>query len=144
MKRALILAAFLALDLIGIAALAATPPMPTFFARRDYQAAPAAQIQAADVNSDGIPDIVVNGSGSIEVMLGNGSCTFRSGPSSKTAVFSIANFALADLNGDGILDLVVAGALYNGTAAGISVGLGNGDGTFASGTFYQAGSGNGI
>jgi hypothetical protein len=133
---------FLALSLTAITSRAQTTPiMPTFFARRDYSAPAAQSIQVADVNGDGIPDIVVNGVTVIDVMLGNGDGTFRPGPSSKTAVFGISNFALADLNGDGTPDLVVVGDLYNGAAGGIGVSFGNRDGTFSLGTFYQAGSG---
>ena len=114
---------------------------PTFFSRGDYQGPGAAEIQVTDTNNDGIPDIVINGSGEIVVMLGNGDGTFQAGVSSRTAVVGISSFALADVNGDGNIDVVVAGNLYNGAAAGIGVSLGNGNGTFQSGTFYQAGSG---
>jgi FG-GAP-like repeat len=136
MNNTLKLAAFLGLN---FAAIAATPTMPTFYARRDYPAASDGQTIVADTNGDGIPDLVINGSG-IDVMFGNGDGTFRQGPSSRTAFAGIAGFALADLNGDGILDVVVTGAPYNGFAAGIAVCLGNGDGTFQIGTYYPAGS----
>ncbi len=132
------LAAFLALN---FAAIAATPTMPTFYARRDYSAASDGQVIVGDTNGDGIPDLVINGSGTIDVMFGNGDGTFRPGPNSYTSVAGIAAFALADVNGDGIVDVVVSGGLYNGAASGIGVSLGNGDGTFQRGTFYQAGSG---
>ncbi len=116
--------------------------LPKFYARRDYPGPNATSIRVADTNGDGIPDLVINASGSILVMFGNGDGTFRSGPSSKTELTGIEDFALADLNGDGIVDLVVSGGrLYEGNASGgIGVSLGNGDGTFQTGTFYSVGS----
>jgi hypothetical protein len=126
---------------LAISAQAATPTMPTFYARRDYPAASDGQVIVGDTNGDGIPDIVFNGSGTIGVMFGNGDGTLRPGPNSSTALAGIEAFALADVNGDGIVDVVVSGGLYMGAAAGIGVSLGNGDGTFQRGTFYQAGSG---
>jgi hypothetical protein len=137
------LAAFLVLDLMAmnltaIAAHAATPTIPTFYARRDYQETPATQILVADTNQDGIPDIVINNHSLIEVMLGNGDGTFRPGPSSATILAGSEGFALADVNGDGIIDAVVSGALRSSTG-GIAVSLGNDDGTFQQGTFYSTG-----
>jgi hypothetical protein len=72
MKRTLKLAAFLALDLMAIAARAATPKPPIFFARRDYPGLISHFVQVADTNSDGIPDMIAGGFGLIEVQFGNG------------------------------------------------------------------------
>jgi len=138
--------AFLALDLAAsaIAAQAATPIMPTFYARRDYQVAAGAPLQIADANGDGIPDVIADGMGNIQVLLGNGNGTFSSAPNTKTILYSSYGFAAQDLNGDGIADLVLVGGEYSETTSGIAVCIGKGDGTFSSGTFYQAGSGNGM
>jgi hypothetical protein len=145
MRSTLKLAACLALELLATSLMQmaaqtpSTPTMPTFYARRDYPGPRDGQIEVADTNGDGIPDLVINGEGSIVVMFGNGDGTFRSGPSSKTSVFGILGFALADLNGDGVMDAVVTGSQYNGTSVGVGVSLGNGDGTFQTGTYYQIG-----
>jgi FG-GAP-like repeat len=110
MRSTLKLAACLALELLATSLMQmaaqtpSTPTMPTFYARRDYPGPRDGQIEVADTNGDGIPDLVINGEGSIVVMFGNGDGTFRSGPSSKTSVFGILGFALADLNGDGVMD----------------------------------------
>jgi hypothetical protein len=80
MKRTTKLAVFLALDLMTTSLMqiaAQTPTMPTFYARRDYPAASDGQIEVADTNGDGIPDLVINGSGTIDVMFGNGDGTLR-------------------------------------------------------------------
>ncbi len=84
-------------------------------------------VALADVNGNGIPDIVVanEGSGTIGVLLGNGNGTFQ-----PPQTFSAGDFpesvAVADVNGDGIPDLVVAD--YGSKAVGVL--LGNGNGTF--------------
>jgi hypothetical protein len=84
-------------------------------------------VAAADLDGDGIPDVVTanNGSDDLSVRIGNGNGTFQAaqrfvaggGPSS---------VAIADLNGDGFQDLAVA----NNFSDDVSVLLGNGNGTF--------------
>jgi len=74
------------------------------------------------------------------VLLGNGNGTFASGPVTHTVMGSVNSFVVADLADTGTQDLVFAGLSSSyGTPAGVGVCLGNGDGTFQTGTFYQTG-----
>ena len=85
------------------------------------------EVQVADLNGDGIPDIVAAnyGSDTVSVLLGNGNGTFQ--PAQSFAAGSgPASVAVADLNGDGKLDLVVG----NRNDSTVSVLSGNGNGTF--------------
>ncbi|MBN8551209.1 MAG: VCBS repeat-containing protein [Deltaproteobacteria bacterium] len=81
-----------------------------------------AQIQTADVNGDGITDIVAAGQ-STYTYLGNGDGSFKS-PIAHDQ-YNIGGLALADWNNDGKVDLIT------GDDSGIiRISLGNGDGTF--------------
>jgi VCBS repeat protein len=119
---------------------AAAPLVPTFLARRDYAGLYSNWVQVADMNGDGIPDLI-GILGGIEVLFGNGNGTFRSGPSAQTVMSYARSFVTTDLNGDGKVDVVMAGEVVQGPLVqwGIGVSLGNGDGTFQSGVFYAAG-----
>jgi hypothetical protein len=83
----------------------------------------------ADLNGDGIPDIVVvnHDSGDLSILFGRGDGTFQ--PQRRVDA-TAAPFALAvgDLNNDGIPDLVVVDST-GGPARGVVL-LGRGDGTF--------------
>jgi hypothetical protein len=107
---------------------AATPTMPTFFARRDYTGLLSQSVQVADTNGDGIPDLI-NAGPDLEVLFGNGNGTFRPGPTSSCGSTS-SGFVATDQLGDGKVDLVVP------IGSGIAVCAGNGDGTFQSGVNY--------
>jgi hypothetical protein len=97
----------------------------------------------ADLNGDGILDIVLTNNVSIlgaSVLLGNGDGTFKSGVdySVGTPGFNVlCPIAVDDFNADGKLDLVYCEALNNNGTYYDSVEgflLGNGDGTFQTAT----------
>ena len=94
----------------------------------------------ADLNNDGHIDIITSNyySNDISVLLGNGDGTFEA-----ARFFAAGNrptaLALGDFNGDGLLDVAVADAGINGVGQGVSILLGNGDGTFQAPIFYPAG-----
>jgi uncharacterized protein (TIGR03437 family) len=86
-------------------------------------------LAVADVNGDGIPDILsatsFPHSAALQVLIGNGGSSFQSPVSYPIASsLSLRSLVLADLNGDRKLDAVVSGSRK------LSIFLGNGDGTF--------------
>ena len=95
-------------------------------------------VAAADVNGDGIPDLVVANKfgNSVSVLLGNGNGTFQAQQTFSTGANSDpVSVAVADVNGDGKPDLVVANS-FNST---VGVLLGNGNGTFAAQQTFATG-----
>jgi hypothetical protein len=102
------------------------------FALGSEQSAPAPtlrpfQVVVADVNGDGIPDIVTanRSDNSVSVLLGNRDGSFQTKETFATGRLPIS-VAVADLRGDGIEDIVTAN--YGGST--VSVLLGNGNGKF--------------
>jgi hypothetical protein len=95
----------------------------------------------SDINGDGIPDLITNNDANVSMFFGNGDGTFRLGPTFiPTGLAENGGYlAVADLNGDGKIDLVIGGVYFPG-GNGISVSLGNGDGTFSPSVFYSTGS----
>ncbi len=91
-------------------------------------------VVTADLNGDGIPDLVVKSSYGLTTLLGNGDGTFQTKPI--YGYSGATTLAVGDLNGDGRPDLVVAyggrSTAYGYTPPSVSVLLGNGDGTFPS------------
>lgn len=88
----------------------------------------------ADLNGDGIPDLVTTNYGgtTISVLLGNGDGTFQTHVDYAVGTFSFGLTA-GDLNGDGIPDIAVASGMTNF----VTVFLGNGDGTLQAGQAYD-------
>jgi hypothetical protein len=102
------------------------------FSFGNQQSAPAPpvapfQVVVADVNGDGIPDIITadRPDSSVSVLLGNrdGSYQTKETYATDRGPFSVA---VADVNGDGIPDILTAN--YDGSD--VSILIGNGDGTF--------------
>ncbi len=90
-------------------------------------------VVAADLNSDGVLDLVVTslnggapGLGTVTVLLGKGDGTFTPAPVNPVPGSVPSSVTVADFNGDGKPDLAIANAGSNT----LNVFLGNGDGTF--------------
>jgi hypothetical protein len=106
---------------------------PTLVQKPSSSAFPAPLV-VADMNGDGIPDIIAMGSNSdsnvqVAIALGNGNGTFKAPLlTNYTAQFlnDYQGLAVADFDGDGKLDIALTDP-YDSTGSGIS--LGNGDGT---------------
>lgn len=102
-------------------------------------AGPFASLVVGDFNGDGKLDIAEiwspNGAvnGQLQILLGNGNGTFTSGASYSTLPNPGLIYA-ADFNGHNKLDLLFFGG--NGAPYSMVVMLGNGDGTFGTGSVY--------
>jgi hypothetical protein len=89
-------------------------------------------VQSTDMNGDSLPDLLVNGSGNLWILLNQGNGTFGA----RTGYYSGSSqvFVLGDFNGDGLKD--VAGAIRNSDET-VNILLNNGDGTVAPRTIFK-------
>ena len=101
-------------------------------------------IVTGDFNADGHTDLAIGNGIDISVLLGNGDGTFQPpvhyspGFSGGASGVFIEALTSADLNGDGIADVAVVGI------GGLTVLLGNGDGTFQPGVQVSSVGGNAV
>ncbi|MFZ0948447.1 MAG: FG-GAP-like repeat-containing protein [Candidatus Sulfotelmatobacter sp.] len=109
----------------------------------------ASSVVVADINGDGMPDVLVANTcvssndctnGTVSVFLGKGNGTFRPPVTYSSGGQSAVSVAVADVNGDGKLDLLVANQSGENNGDGsVGVLLGNGNGTFRPPVTYDAG-----
>lgn len=98
----------------------------------------AESISVADFRGSGKLDLAIATEfGAVPLFLGNGDGTFESPTLYFPPAFASNWVTAADFDGDGIIDIAVANFLG---PPGISVFLGDGDGTFRPATMYHAGS----
>lgn len=99
---------------------------------------PASDVVSGDFNGDGKLDLAVSNATnlSVSVLLGNGDGKFQA-PLTSPAGGRTEFLAVGDFNGDGKLDLATANAYT--PPEGVSVLLGNGNGTFQSPILYTVG-----
>ncbi|MGP0063055.1 MAG: FG-GAP repeat domain-containing protein [Isosphaeraceae bacterium] len=99
-------------------------------------------VVAADLNHDGYSDVITANyyDNDISVLMGYGDGTFQTAESFPAGASPTA-LVVGDFNGDGRLDVAVAdGGNGDGEGQGVSILMGNGDGTFQAPIFYPVGS----
>jgi hypothetical protein len=97
-------------------------------------------ISIADLNGDGVLDLVTSGGGApanVAVLLGKPSGGFKAPVFYNVPNTNVIQLALGDMNGDGILDAVLSTS-DSDIGNGLAVLPGNGDGTFGTGAAYSA------
>jgi Calx-beta domain/FG-GAP-like repeat len=114
----------------------------TFQAARNFAAGNLPRsVAVGEFNGDGLPDLAVANDFGVSVLLGNGDGTFQAPGNFAAGSFTISA-TVGEFNGDGIQDLAVAnlGDPESGIGQGVSVLLGNGDGSFQAPRTFTAGS----
>jgi Bacterial Ig-like domain (group 3)/FG-GAP-like repeat len=97
-------------------------------------------VAAADVNGDGIRDVLLAVGGSLGVLLGKGNGTFQPIVLYSSDGSVATGIAVADVNNDGKLDVLITNGAGESNGDGeVVVMLGNGDGTFQPAVPYDSG-----
>jgi hypothetical protein len=114
-----------------------------FSLKTTLNVSPNSAIRVADVNDDGKQDLIFTNnayfsSAGVSILLGNGDGTFTADtPLVFNCSFVCRDVLVADFNGDGKLDLAVADSGLSTSPGGLYIFLGNGNGTFQTGTGYS-------
>ncbi len=106
--------------------------IPTVLSTTTNGAGPVS-VAIGDVNGDGAPDILVANRtrNNVAIFLNSGTGTFPATPSSLVTVGNTpTGLVLADINEDGAADIIVSHNGGSNANRGVTVRLGNGDGTF--------------
>ena len=100
-----------------------------------------AWIDVADVNNDGNDDVVLTGTGTlnVDILLGNGDGTFRQGDNFYSDGIGPQGLDTADVNHDGRVDIIVANTASLAVQGNVVVFLGTGGGHFQERATYLAG-----
>lgn len=109
-------------------------PFHTFFGHGDgtFEPGPtdltwfSTDMEAADVDGDGVTDVLTADGTELVVLLGNGDRTYSSAAGTVSAGSNTGDIIVGDWDGDGRLDV----ALLVGFAGAVFTFAGNGDGTF--------------
>jgi hypothetical protein len=132
----------------GIDAAVFDPQMNLVSVARYAASQGVAGIGLADLNGDGIPDIVYSSNGvaatelpetngQLTIMLGNGGSSFQSPTTYPVPPVGaqLSSFAIGDLNGDHKLDIALAVTpMFGGPGGSVMIFLGSGDGMFHAGS----------
>ena len=97
-------------------------------------------VALADLNGDGIPDLITGADPGLYVQFGNGDGTFQSAAQISAESVPYTGIVFGDFNGDGKVDIAFIGCANGFTNCAVGVLLGNGDGTFQKERYFDSAS----